>query len=250
MVPHRTPHTAAAAGHHQSNDTVLDRVVSSYTPTLRALPHARTQGVAAPPVRFLIIAVPNTPEQYLRPGATTEQDLLTAQFVPARRTILTDTDATRSAVLGELSRHRWLHASCHGTQNPANPAAGGLLPYDWNTAGLISVTDLTRPEHTGGEFAFLSACKTATGGVTNLDEAITVAAAMQHAGWRHVIGTLWSVWDDSATTVTSGVYPQLLHDGILDPTNAAHALHHTIRSLRDAHPERPSTWAPCIHTGP
>jgi hypothetical protein len=27
--------------------------------------------------------------------------------------------------------------------------------------------------------------------------------------------------------------PQLLHDGGLDPTNALHALHHTIRELRD-----------------
>jgi CHAT domain-containing protein len=53
---------------------------------------------------------------------------------------------------------------------------------------------VTADEHQG-EFVFLSACKTAIGGVHILDEAITLAAALQHAGWRHVIATLWSVLD-------------------------------------------------------
>jgi hypothetical protein len=76
------------------------------------------------------------------------------------------------------------------------------------------------------------------------DEAITVASAMQHAGWRHVIGTLWSVWDHSATTAAHILYPQLLRDGGLDPTDIAHALHHTIRALRDTDRDHPRTpWS-------
>ena len=239
-----------AAGYHHRRNTVMDRVVSSYTPTVRTLSNARTREGSTQSAKILIIALPDTPGQKPLPGATAERDLLTAQFTPETRTVLTGSDATRHTVLTHLGRHRWLHASCHGTQDLTDPTTGGLLPYDWNTAGLITVTDLTSPSHTGGEFAFLSACKTATGSVTNLDEAITVAAAMQHAGWRHVIGTLWSVWDDSATAVTSGVYTQLLRHRHLDPSAAAHALHHTIRKLRDRDPMRPSTWAPFIHTGP
>jgi hypothetical protein len=239
-----------AAGYHHSTDTVLDRVVSSYTPTVRALTHARTGKTTTHPAKILIIALPDTPKQTPLPGATAERDLLTTTFTPDTCTVLTDQDATRRTVLTHLGGHRWLHASCHGTQNLADPATGGLLPHDWNTSGLITVTDLTRTDHTGGEFAFLSACKTATGGVTNLDEAITTASALHHAGWRHVIGTLWSVWDHSATTVTHHLYPQLLHNDGLDPTHTAHALHHTIRAFRDTNRERPSTWAPFIHTGP
>jgi CHAT domain len=74
---------------------------------------------------------------------------------------------------------------------------GVLLPYDWDTAGHVGVTDMTAGFH-AGEFAFLSACQTATGGLANSDEAINLAAALQYAGWRHVIGTLWSIWDTSA----------------------------------------------------
>ncbi|CCH17828.1 CHAT domain-containing protein [Micromonospora lupini] len=240
-----------AAGHHQTTNNVYDRVVSSYTPTVRALNHVRTRPESSHPPQILIVALPNTPGQSQLPGTTAEHDLLCTALAPAQRTVLTDAQATRAALLAQIGQHRWLHASCHGTQNLATPTAGGLLPHDWNSAGLITITDLTGPDHTsGGEFAFLSACKTAMGGVTNPDEAITVAAAMQHVGWRHVIGTLWSVWDDSAAAVTHDLYPHLLSNGGLDPTNAAHALHHTIRKLRDAHPERPSTWAPFIHTGP
>lgn len=86
--------------------------------------------------------------------------------------------------------------------------------------------------------------------VTNLDEAITVVAAMQHAGWRHVIGTLWSVWDSAAAAVTHNLYLHLMRDGGLDPTNAAHALHQTIREPHDTHPACPSTWGAVSGTRP
>jgi CHAT domain-containing protein len=237
-----------AAGHHRSTETVLDRVVSSYTHTVGALAHAR--GASPQPAKLLVIALPDTPGQPPLPGAAAERELLTTEFGSRTCTVLTGPDATRRRILADLSEHRWLHACCHGTQNLADPASGGLLPHDWNTAGLITMADLTRLQHTGGEFAFLSACKTAVGGVTHLEEAISIAAAIQNAGWRHIVATLWSVWDQTATEAARILYPRLRINGGLDPTGAAHALHHTIRRLRDADPARPSSWAPFIHSGP
>ena len=241
-----------AAGHHaaRTGHTVYDRVVSSYTPTLRALAHARNRpATAATAPTLLVVALPHTPGQSPLPGADAERSTLAGLFGQAY-TELVDGAATRATVIAGLRHHRWLHASCHGTQNMNDPAAGGLIPHDWQTAGLVGIGDLTDSTQAGGEFAFLSACKTATGGGINLDESINIATAMQYAGWRHVIGTLWSVWDHAAATVTAGVYPALVHDGALDPTHAAHALHHTVRRLRDKHPDRPGNWAPFIHTGP
>ncbi|MEU8265311.1 CHAT domain-containing protein [Micromonospora sp. NPDC048999] len=239
-----------AAGHHHTSNTVLDRVISSYTPTLRALVDARTREVSTHPAKILVIALPHAPGRRPLPGAEVERDLLASRFTPQTRTVLTGPDATRHNVLTHLHGHHWLHASCHGTQNLAEPATGGLIPHDWDTAGLITVTDLAGPDHTGGEFAFLSACKTATGGATNLDEAITVAAAMHHAGWRHVVGTLWSIWDDTAPTITQDLYAQLLLGEDFDARTAAHALHHALHKLRASDPTRPSNWAPFVHTGP
>jgi CHAT domain-containing protein/tetratricopeptide (TPR) repeat protein len=239
-----------AAGYHHTPDTVLDLVVSSYAPTVRALTSARAREASAQPAKILVITLPDTPGQSPLPGATVERDLLTSRFTSRARTVLSGADANRDNIMTDIAGHRWLHASCHGTQDLTDPSTGGLLPYDWKTAGLITVADLISPDHAGGEFAFLSACKTATGGITSLDEAINLTAAMQHAGWRHVIGTLWSVWQDAATIIAQGLYPQLLHDDRVDTRAIAHALHHTIRALRDTNRERPSTWASFIHAGP
>jgi tetratricopeptide (TPR) repeat protein len=243
-----------AAGHHtaRTGRTVYDRVVSSYTPTLRALHHTRTRPEPAEATgpRLLVVAIPNTPDQNPLPGATAEQQALARLFGTDRRTELVDHTATHANITAHLPRHQWLHASCHGDQDLADPTAGGLLPHDWQTTSLLRPADLTRTGQTGGQFAFLSACKTATGGVTHLDEAITIATALQYTGWRHVIGTLWSVWDDTAATVTTHLYPQLTHHGILEPTHTAHALHNTLRTLRTQYPKRPSIWAPFIHIGP
>jgi CHAT domain-containing protein len=45
-----------------------------------------------------------------------------------------------------------------------------------------------------------------------LDEAITLAAALHYAGWRHVIATLWSVSDIAAAEVAEDVYSQLVDE--------------------------------------
>lgn len=96
----------------------------------------------------------------------------------------------------------------------------------------------------------MSACKTAAGGVANTDEAITLAAALQYSGWRHVIATLWTVRDDTAVKIAGDVYPRLVDRGRLDPAGSAEALHHAIRRQRTLDRRRPSEWAPFVHIGP
>ncbi|GAA3228322.1 CHAT domain-containing protein [Dactylosporangium siamense] len=239
-----------AAGYHHTRQTVYDRVVSSYTPTLRALSHARSLRPSTNPHQILILALPDTPDASPLPGAADEHRFLTTLFPPERRTVLTGMAASRDSIIDAISRHRVAHLACHAIQFPLHPMGGGLRPYDWDTAGLVTVADLATTRR-GGDLAFLSACQTAAGGVTNLDEAGSIAAAMQHAGWRHVIGTLWSVWDEPAGLVTRAVYPKLINaDGDLDPAGAPDALHQVIRDLRTATPDTPSVWAPFIHIGP
>lgn len=244
-----------AAGYHGTdNQSVYDRVVSSYAPTLQALTRKHFAYERTQP-KMLIVAIPEIAGPESAGGLQSpDKDLsmLTEHFGPEERTVLAGQDATRAAILAEVGRHRWLHASCHGTQDLARPSDGGLAPYDVRTAGLITMADLTRPGQTGGELAFLSACKTATIGVANPDEAITVAAAMQHAGWRHTVGTLWAVWDTPSATVAADFYAKMFESHHFRPDNAAYALHEAVRKLRSSksYAENPSTWAPYIHIGP
>ncbi|GAA2680179.1 hypothetical protein GCM10010412_064220 [Nonomuraea recticatena] len=233
-----------AAGRHEQRATVMDRVVSSYTPTLRALLKAREPlGPAAGDDRFLIVALADTPGERHLAGVADEVDLLTRLF-PA--TLLQGEEATRARVRRELPGHRWVHFSCHGDQNLADPSQGGLVLHD----DMLTITDISTGQY-HAEFAGLSACKTATGGVDLLDEAITLAAALHYTGFRHVIGTLWSVYDTTGTSdLFQTIYQDLAADGRMRAERSPYALHRATRALRDRYLGTPSVWTPFTHTGP
>jgi hypothetical protein len=227
--------------------TVLDRVVPSYTPTVRALLEATKTPPAGPADKptMLVVAAPDVPGQTPLPNVAREVDLLTRLFPGDQSTVLSGADATTSGVREELGRHRWVHFSCHGDQDVMDPSNGGLLLHD----GMLTVQSISARSYQG-ELAFLSACKTATGGVELADELITLAAAIHYAGYRQVIATLWSVYDPTAADVVESVYTELTRDGWADSRGAAQALYRVVRRLRDLHPASPSVWMPFIHIGP
>jgi len=62
---------------------------------------------------------------------------------------------------------------------------------------------------------------------------IHLASAMQFAGFRSVIGTMWAVDDDLARNITSTFYEHMVDEsGRLDHTRAAFALNKTMKSMR------------------
>jgi CHAT domain-containing protein len=180
-----------------------------------------------------------------RPAHHVTRELrLLSGLLPGRYTILDGPAATWDAVRAQLPRHSWVHFSCHGDQNLADPSRGGVLLYDRR----LTIADISEGQY-HADFTFLSACKTATGGITLPDEAITLAAALHYTGYRHVIDTLWSIHDKTAADVARAVYTDLTSGGTFEPSRAARALHTAIRGLRDA--GKPlSQWMPFIHTGP
>jgi hypothetical protein len=125
------------AGYHQRTGegvprTVLDRVVSSYTPTVRALSEARSERDHADTDqdRFLIVTVKDAPGQPVLHAVDRERAALQALLPAHRYTTLDGPAATRDAVDQALGTHRWVHFSCHGDQNLAEPSLGGLLLHD------------------------------------------------------------------------------------------------------------------------
>lgn len=230
----------------RNHRAVLDRTISSYTPTLRALIQARQHladvGAAD---RILVAALPETPGLPHLPNVNREKELLAALFPGHRHTLLESEQATRSKVSQALPDHRWAHLSCHGDQNLSQPLQGGLLLYD----GMLTFNDVIGQRHYG-EFAFLSACKTATDGINFADEIVTVAGALHYTGYRHVIACSWSILGSKAADLAEAVYADLSSDGTFSPGRAAEALHNGIRMLRDRYPSHPSVWMPFTHTGP
>lgn len=236
-----------AAGHHRDGGPVLlDRVVSSTTPTIRALGHARAGRRDDPnEPRLLVVAMPHTPDAPDLPGAQAEADHLAA-LIPGA-TVLVGADATRDAVLDALPASGWAHFACHGYSDPDNPSDSHLALHDHDRAPF-RVLDLSRLRLRNAEFAFLSACDTARTTARLSDEAIHPLAAFQIAGFSQVVGTLWRVDDAVAPAFSQQIYGEL----IADPSGAlcaSAAVHRTVRQLRTKYPNLPSVWAAHVHAG-
>jgi len=81
------------------------------------------------------------------------------------------------------------------------------------------------------EYAFLSACDTAVGVPDRRDEVIHLAAALQFAGVKSVIGTFWSVEDATVGCLVKEFYTNFCGDGKMHSKRAARALHKAVQSL-------------------
>ena len=129
----------------------------------------------------------------------------------------------------DLPRHRVAHFACHGHSDPHQPSASGLALYDQ----LLSVLDVSRLRLTGSELAYLSACDTVAGGDLP-DESIHLGAALNLAGYSHVVATLWPLYDATAAQASHGFYESLTATGAFLTDHAADALHAAVTELRDA----------------
>lgn len=235
------PRTANAA----QGPSLLSLAVSSYTPTLAAL--LQTRRGAPTLATMLAVGLPHLPGGRA-PLATSgaELDMIAARFSGPDDHRLLGEQATRDAVLHGLATHSWAHLSCHGLANLADPSRSAFALWD----GPLTVLNVAEHRNPHADLAFLSACDTAAGGVRLPDEAIHLAAALQLAGYRHVIGTLWAIKDRPAPQVAETVYGILTANGGPDADRAAHAVHTAVNQLRTAHPTDPVIWAPYIHLGP
>ncbi|WP_431981477.1 CHAT domain-containing protein [Streptomyces qinglanensis] len=238
-----------AAGHHgvgsEPGDTVMDRVVSSYTPTLHLLTTAEPARVPhTEPARLLVVTMPET-EGHPDLGLS-EKERLVELFPGERHTCLDRVDAMGARVRDELRGHRYVHFGCHGKQDLADPSRGGLVLHD----GVLTVAQLAGEAHSG-DLAFLAACETANGGLVNMDEAISLTAALRFAGWRDVIGSLWTANDVGIAEAAKAVFAAVAERA--DPTTdeVARALHSATRELRDlaASEAAVTLWAPFVHMG-
>jgi CHAT domain-containing protein len=224
---------------------VLDRAVSSYTPTIRSLAYARAH--RPPPRRgtTLIIAVPQAPGAPPLPGVTAEAEAL-GEMMPAAHRL---PQPTRGRVLAALPEHAIAHFACHGYADLVDPGASELVMPDRETRPL-TLTDISML-HLNARLAYLSACDTLFVRQNLADEAVHLTGAFHLAGYQHVIGTLWSINDAAATKLAVGVYARLTGNGTTEPDAglAARALHQATRDLRARFPDHPSLWVTHTHTG-
>ncbi|MDR6974084.1 tetratricopeptide (TPR) repeat protein [Streptomyces sp. 3330] len=229
-------------------ECAADRVVSSYTTTLRALRHAAHggPGVLVPSPGSPLVVAPQTPDLPELPQAREESDALRRLYPGC--TDLIGPKATKSRILAELPRHSWFHFAGHGSQNAQVVRSAHLVPHDHALHGGIGADTLRALNLEHAELAFLSACNTATGQLTLADDQAHVAGMLLGSGFRHVVAAQWTVRDGVAAQVATAFHRRVAAApaGGVAP---AVALHQAVREVRRTHPE-PHLWAPFMHYGP
>ncbi|WP_238009097.1 CHAT domain-containing protein [Dactylosporangium sp. AC04546] len=232
----------AAGRHDGSGDAALDRVVSSYIPTVRALHHVRRHDRPAAATAAAVVGV-NRLDEHVTLASAEDEARAVQRLLPAGTPALLGPQATNEAVARLLPATGWVHFACHAQVDPADPSGSFLALHD----RPLTVRQLTGTELSGAHLAVLSSCTTAAVPLTSLDEPIHLASAFQLAGYPHTIATLWPISDAWAPTLARNLYRRLTVD-----TSPATALHETVRALRAdrAVARRPELWASHVHFGP
>ncbi|GLY38403.1 hypothetical protein Amsp01_044270 [Amycolatopsis sp. NBRC 101858] len=247
LMPLHAAGKTDGTGEHGVAKSALDFVLSSYLPTVGALQHVRRKRVAFPrDSEILAVGMPNTAAYAQLPGAAREISLVRQYASPGRAVVLLDGEATVRAVIDNMHHCQWVHFACHGGQDYDDPGGSALLLHD----GPLTVLDMAALQVENAELMYLASCQTAMGGPQIPDESVHMAAAVQLAGYRHVVAALWPANDSIAVRVAKMVYDRLSHNGELHSDRAAHALHEAVRALRARYPQHPHVWAPFIHSGP
>jgi hypothetical protein len=224
-------------------ESVMDRAICSYIPTLSALHSARLRTQRTPPRPhgtrdLLAVSTPGSTGQGGLPAVVRATQHLASEQLPAA--------ASTTALLDALGTHPMVYFACHAVTHPTRPAESFLLLADGKR---LSVGDIA--DHRGtGRLAVLSVCNTLSATSAPPGEHLPVMSAFQLAGYTQVIGTLWTVSDPVAATIAEELGPELTDTAAGHPDRQlARALHEAADDLRRRHPALPGVWAAPAHAG-
>ncbi|KAG8877655.1 hypothetical protein FRB97_003209 [Tulasnella sp. 331] len=223
-----------AAGSYMPGDKNLpDLFVSSYAPSMSTLLRARTgyqpNSMLSGP-RWLVVAQPAAEGEPVLSHVGLEVDTIRRIRMDAK--VVEGEDCTRDAVLDSLKNTAWVHFACHGHQNVTDPFQSRFSLLTSNAP--LTVLDILKTGLPQAELAVLSACHSAAGDRSTPDESIHLAAGLLFAGFRSVVGTMWSMDDEDGPKVAKIFYEYMFRNGPegVDCRDAAKALSRAVKRLR------------------
>ncbi|KAI8629554.1 TPR-like protein [Xylariaceae sp. FL1651] len=222
-----------AAGYHSthSTNTVLDRVMSSYGSSVKAIIHRRRRRLQpATGAKALLVAMEHTPGNDMLPFAIEEVAMI-RNICGTLRLQPIEPGRRKQDVEPHLRDCKIFHFAGHGATDEYDASNSRLFLEDGTlkVAELLEINLTERPPF----LAYLSAC--GTGRIRDersVDESIHLMSAFQLAGFRHVIGTLWEVKDALCVDMAEMTY-EGIRDGEMTDESVCRGLHHASRTLRD-----------------
>ncbi|KAF9783588.1 hypothetical protein IL306_009168 [Fusarium sp. DS 682] len=262
-----------AAGVHTrgSKENAYCRMISSYTPSIKALAYAQNQAkraqealVAQDANTMLIAAMPTSPKgpgdkkaPKNLPGVEEEmREILILTHSHMRATVHTHPSADQ--VLEVLKTCRIAHFACHGISDYSDPSNSGLIlqrstgPDETLVQDRLTVQRVSDLRLRYAQIAYLSACSTAENKAARLsDEAIHVVSGFQVAGFPHVVGCLWPAGDSECVEVAKRFYSLMLqrNQSAINNNGVASALQEAVMAVRTDDLSMSLNWAQFVHYG-
>ncbi|CAH0053903.1 unnamed protein product [Clonostachys solani] len=232
---HRFPIHAAGYHYKGSCQTVLDRVMSSYASSVKAMIYSRERPrmKSSDSMQVVLVAMENTPEHTSLPF-TVEEVAGVHDVCASMASKVIEPAPNKKSIMASLSDCDIFHFAGHGHSDSMIPAQSYLCLQDWKTDQLTVETLLATNIRQRSPFlAYLSAC--GTGQIRDdksWDESIHLISGFQLAGFRNVIGTLWEVNDQLSADMARITYEGLKRWGMVD-RSVCLALHCASIKLRD-----------------
>ncbi|EHA19678.1 hypothetical protein ASPNIDRAFT_52980 [Aspergillus niger ATCC 1015] len=239
-----------------NGESCLDRVISSYTPTIKALCNARQRASEALPrtrdtSSLLVVAMPETPEHGALYGVRQEVKGIIHSAGHALQ-IKEMQGPSAADVLSHLQNNttEMVHFACHGYSDPVNPmdshlvlqkpqqqegvpSSTVLVPDQLKLSALLDTKAISR-----SWIAYLSACSTAEGKDQSLrDEALNIANGFLVAGFSHIIGSLWAADDEAFISRRAAADSEDLNRAV------AEAVRDATLETRRKYANNPAAWA-------
>ncbi|PNP58764.1 hypothetical protein FNYG_15026 [Fusarium nygamai] len=262
-----------AAGIHteRSKENAYCKMISSYTPSIKALAYAQNQAkraqealVAQDTNTMLIAAMPTSPKgpgdknaPNNLPGVEEEMREILNLTRSHMRTIAYK-HPSADQVLEDLKTCRIAHFACHGISDILDPSKSGLIlqksagPDEALEQDRLTVQRVSDLRLRYAQIAYLSACSTAENKAARLsDEVIHVVSGFQVAGYPHVVGCLWPAGDSECVEVSKRFYSLILqrNQSTINNNKVASALQEAVMAVRADDLSMPLNWAQFVHYG-
>jgi CHAT domain-containing protein len=210
--------------------------MSSYSSSVKAIIEGSRRDVAGSqvPKEALLVDMSGTPDR-MRLKYTAEEIKEVRRLCKSIKFRIAEleTPLIKRNILSFLPTAAIFHFAGHGSTDADEPSRSNLVLDDWKTDSLTVGSLLDLNLHENSTFlAYHSAC--GTGELKKakfLDESIHLISEHQLAGFRHVIGTLWSV-DDYACVEMAKITYEEISKGEMTDHSVCLGLHIATRELR------------------
>jgi len=127
-----------------------------------------------------------------------------------RARLFVDGEATEAAARREFATASLAHFACHALVDEALPLDSALLlAPSGGDEGLLQAWEIAEQLRLESELVVLSACETARGAERGGEGVLGLVRALQVAGARSVVASLWRVDDESAAELMSRFHARL-----------------------------------------